>query len=151
MYIAFTSDEVKPVTLAQAKVADDWRHRTAKPHSETCHHLSSSFQPPFSDLTPSTYTHHNDLSVKKPHLDTSSIALTMAANTRYSPAPQRDSFDNTSRYPQAPPSYTDPQPSTSDDDAALLGGPRAAGDNIPDDFKVFGICAYGLAMILIRL
>lgn len=61
----------------------------------------------------------------------------MAANTRYSPAPQRDSFDETSRYSQAPPSYTGPQPSSSDDDAALLGGPRDAGDNIPDDFKVW--------------
>lgn len=60
----------------------------------------------------------------------------MSANTKYSPAPQRDSFDDTAHYSQAPPSYVD-QPSSSTDQAALLGGgPRSSEDNVPDDFKV---------------
>jgi hypothetical protein len=50
----------------------------------------------------------------------------MAANTRYQPAPQRDSFED-EPYTQAPPSYqatsTEPEPRTED-------------DNLPDDFKV---------------
>jgi len=58
----------------------------------------------------------------------------MSANTKYTPAPQRDSFDNTANYSQAPPSYE--QPSSSRDNDALLGGPRNSEDNIPDDFKV---------------
>jgi hypothetical protein len=59
----------------------------------------------------------------------------MSSNTKYSPAPQRDSADE-SRYTQAPPSY---QPSSSADQAALLGGgARSSEDNIPDDFKVRG-------------
>jgi len=62
----------------------------------------------------------------------------MAGTTKYTPAPQRDSLDDTSRYSQAPPSYID-EPSSSTDQAALLGGPRSSEDNIPDDFK-FGGC-----------
>jgi hypothetical protein len=58
----------------------------------------------------------------------------MAPNTKYSPAPQRDSFDDSAQYSQAPPSYA--EPSAARDDAALLGGPRNSEDNIPDDFKV---------------
>ena len=58
----------------------------------------------------------------------------MSANTKYSAAPQRDSLDDTARYSQAPPSYVD-QPTSSTDQAALLGGPRSSEDNIPDDFK----------------
>jgi protein lifeguard len=58
----------------------------------------------------------------------------MAANAKYTAAPQRDSFD-TAHYSQAPPSYVD-EPSSSSDQAALLGGPRSSEDNIPDDFKV---------------
>jgi FtsH-binding integral membrane protein len=62
----------------------------------------------------------------------------MAANTKYSPAAQRDSLDDTAMYSQAPPSYTD-GPSASTDQAALLGGgPRSSEDNIPDDFKFGG-------------
>ncbi|KAH6675122.1 inhibitor of apoptosis-promoting Bax1-domain-containing protein [Halenospora varia] len=62
----------------------------------------------------------------------------MSANTKYSPAPQRDSFDDTAHYSQAPPSYVD-QPSSSTDQAALLGGgPRSSEDNVPDDFKFGG-------------
>jgi hypothetical protein len=75
----------------------------------------------------------------------------MAANTRYSPAPQRDSLDDTAHYSQAPPSYTDQQPSSADDDAALLGGPRDTGDNVPDDFKVCGVTYVALAMVLMML
>jgi hypothetical protein len=59
----------------------------------------------------------------------------MAANTKYTPAAQRDSLDESSHYTQAPPSYED-QPSSNQDQAALLGGPRSSEDNIPDDFKV---------------
>jgi hypothetical protein len=61
----------------------------------------------------------------------------MAANTKYTPAAQRDPFDDTAQYSQAPPAYAD-EPSSSRDQAALLGGgPRSSEDNIPDDFKVF--------------
>ena len=52
----------------------------------------------------------------------------MAANARYEPAPQRDSFED-EPYTRAPPSYqataTSPEPRTED-------------DNLPDDFKVSG-------------
>jgi hypothetical protein len=50
----------------------------------------------------------------------------MAANTRYQPAPQRDSFDERP-YNPAPPSYE-----------ATAEGPRTEDDNVPDDFKVCG-------------
>jgi len=66
----------------------------------------------------------------------------MAANAKYSAAPQRDSLD-TAHYSQAPPSYAD-EPSSSTDQAALLGGPRSSEDNIPDDFKVG---SFGLVLI----
>ena len=59
----------------------------------------------------------------------------MAGTTKYSPTAQRDSLDESSQYTQAPPSYED-QPGSSQDQAALLGGPRSSEDNIPDDFKV---------------
>ncbi|KAE9972057.1 hypothetical protein BLS_004197 [Venturia inaequalis] len=52
----------------------------------------------------------------------------MAANTKYQPAPQRDSLEESS-YAQPPPSYQQ------DDHAALLGAPRSEDDNLPDDFK----------------
>lgn len=51
----------------------------------------------------------------------------MAANTRYEPAPQRDSFEERP-YTQAPPSYE----ATAD----APGTPRSEDDNLPDDFKV---------------
>src|SRR4051794_16890596 len=58
----------------------------------------------------------------------------MAANTKYSPAPQRDSFEETANYTQAPPSY---QAEGSGSQGGLYGGvPRSSDDNIPDDFKV---------------
>ncbi len=66
----------------------------------------------------------------------------MATNAKYSAAPQRDSLD-TAHYSQAPPSYVD-EPSSSTDQAALLGGPRSSEDNIPDDFKVG---SFGLVLI----
>jgi hypothetical protein len=56
----------------------------------------------------------------------------MAASTKYQPAPQRDSLEESS-YAQPPPSYQQ------DDHAALLGAPRSEDDNLPDDFKV---CIY---------
>ena len=50
----------------------------------------------------------------------------MAANARYEPAPQRDSFEDSS-FTQAPPSYQ----------ATAEPAPRSEGDNLPDDFKVW--------------
>lgn len=55
---------------------------------------------------------------------------TMAANTKYQAAPQRDSFEEPN-YTQAPPSY---QAEASNN--TLLGQPRGEDDNVPDDFKV---------------
>jgi len=63
----------------------------------------------------------------------------MSGNTKYTAAPQRDSLD-TAHYSQAPPSYVD-EPSSSTDQAALLGAPRSSEDNIPDDFKFGGMVA----------
>ncbi|KAG8525721.1 uncharacterized protein KY384_000481 [Bacidia gigantensis] len=57
----------------------------------------------------------------------------MAANTKYQPAPQRDSFEESS-YTQAPPSYQAEQSQNEN----LLGGPRGEDDNVPDDFKFGG-------------
>jgi hypothetical protein len=74
----------------------------------------------------------------------------MSKSTKYSSAPQRDSFDEASRYSQAPPAYND-EPSTSSDQAALLGGPRSSEDNIPDDFKVIMMSARGEMMVLMIL
>jgi hypothetical protein len=56
----------------------------------------------------------------------------MAANTKYQPAPQRDSSEEPG-YTQAPPSY---QATGSSSEDALLGRPRSEDDNVPDDFKV---------------
>lgn len=50
----------------------------------------------------------------------------MAANARYEPAPQRDSFEGQG-YTQAPPSYQA---------TAQEPQPRSEDDNVPDDFKV---------------
>lgn len=63
----------------------------------------------------------------------------MSSNTKYQPAPQRDSLD-TAMYSQAPPSYDD-GPTASSDNDALLGGPRNSEDNVPDDFKFGGSVA----------
>ncbi|OJD19346.1 hypothetical protein AJ78_00708 [Emergomyces pasteurianus Ep9510] len=60
----------------------------------------------------------------------------MAANTKYSPAPQRDSLDER-QYTQAPPSYQ----ATSDPTGGLLDDPRSEDDNVPDDFKFGGSVA----------
>ncbi|KAL4875981.1 UPF0005-domain-containing protein [Aspergillus karnatakaensis] len=54
----------------------------------------------------------------------------MAANARYEPAPQRDSFDD--EYTQPPPSYQ-----------ATAQEPRSEDDNVPDDFKFGGTVAEG--------
>ncbi|KAG4434811.1 hypothetical protein IFR05_009714 [Cadophora sp. M221] len=63
----------------------------------------------------------------------------MSGTTKYTAAPQRDSFDDTANYSQAPPSYADQPSSSSTDQEALLGGaPRSSEDNIPDDFKFGG-------------
>lgn len=64
----------------------------------------------------------------------------MTSNTKYQPAPQRDSFDETSNYTQAPPSYQ-AQGGSSGSQDALLGAPRSSDDNIPDDFKFGGSVA----------
>ncbi len=52
----------------------------------------------------------------------------MAANARYEPAPQRDSFED-QQYSQAPPSYQ----------ATAEPAPRSEDDNVPDDFKVISV------------
>ncbi|KAF9891237.1 hypothetical protein FE257_004801 [Aspergillus nanangensis] len=57
----------------------------------------------------------------------------MAANTRYQPAPQRDSFEEP--YTQAPPSYQATAESSQQ--------PRSEDDNVPDDFKFGGTVAEG--------
>lgn len=56
---------------------------------------------------------------------------TMAANTKYQPAPTRDSFEEQG-YSQAPPSYQ-AEP--------VLNEPRSEDDNVPDDFKFGGSVA----------
>ncbi|KAJ5689212.1 Protein lifeguard 4 [Penicillium macrosclerotiorum] len=58
----------------------------------------------------------------------------MAANARYEPAPQRDSFEEQQRYTQAPPSYQA---------TAAYAEPRTEDDNVPDDFKFGGMVAEG--------
>ncbi|KAI9684438.1 MAG: hypothetical protein M1829_002248 [Trizodia sp. TS-e1964] len=63
----------------------------------------------------------------------------MAANTKYSPAPQRDSFEDTENYTQAPPSYQ--AESSRFNESLLTGAPRNSDDNIPDDFKFGGTVA----------
>jgi hypothetical protein len=60
------------------------------------------------------------------------IANEMAANARYEPAPQRDSFED-QQYSQAPPSYQ----------ATAEPAPRSEDDNVPDDFKFGGTVAEG--------
>lgn len=55
----------------------------------------------------------------------------MSSNTKYQPAPQRDSFEEPN-YTQAPPSYQAEASGHHD----ILGGPRSEDDNVPDDFKV---------------
>ncbi|KAI9676121.1 MAG: hypothetical protein M1817_000866 [Caeruleum heppii] len=71
----------------------------------------------------------------------------MASTTKYQPAPQRDSLDETHNYTQAPPSYQAQGGSTSSQDA-LLGEPRTSDDNIPDDFKA---CSRSQATLDIRM
>lgn len=60
----------------------------------------------------------------------------MAANARYEPAPQRDSFEDEQEqeraYTQAPPSYQA---------ADFEARPRSEDDNVPDDFKFGGTVA----------
>ena len=56
----------------------------------------------------------------------------MAANTKYQPAPTRDSFE-AQGYSQAPPSYQDAEP--------VMGESRTEDDNVPDDFKFGGSVA----------
>ncbi|MCJ1354382.1 MAG: hypothetical protein MMC33_004370 [Icmadophila ericetorum] len=58
------------------------------------------------------------------------------SNTKYQPAPQRDSFEE-GNYSQAPPSYQAEGSSNTD----LLGAPRSEDDNVPDDFKFGGSVA----------
>ncbi|KAL9085177.1 MAG: hypothetical protein Q9165_007708 [Trypethelium subeluteriae] len=60
------------------------------------------------------------------------------ANHKYTPAPQRDSFDETTGYNQPPPSY---QAEASTNAALLSGTPREENDNVPDDFKFGGSVA----------
>ncbi|KAF2843723.1 transmembrane BAX inhibitor motif-containing protein-like protein 4 [Patellaria atrata CBS 101060] len=60
----------------------------------------------------------------------------MAANTKYQPAPQRDSFEDEPGYNQPPPSYQ----AEASTNAGLYGAvPRSEDDNLPDDFKFGGV------------
>lgn len=68
----------------------------------------------------------------------------MGPNTKYQPAPQRDSFDEPS-YSQAPPSY---QAEASD---PMLGAPRGEDDNVPDDFKVSSARLYSVSALVLFL
>ena len=61
----------------------------------------------------------------------------MAANAKYTPAPQRDSFEE-ANYTQAPPSY---QAESSNANPDIFAGPREDDDNVPDDFKYGGSVA----------
>lgn len=68
---------------------------------------------------------------QRPDCEAAKLSITMAANTKYTPAPQRDSFEEQQQpqpqgYTQAPPSYQ-AEP--------LLGEARSEDDNVPDDFK----------------
>ncbi|KAK4989329.1 hypothetical protein LTR50_003321 [Elasticomyces elasticus] len=58
------------------------------------------------------------------------LEQTMAANTKYQPAPQRDSFEE--------PSYSQPPPSYQAEAVNAPGVPRSEDDNLPDDFKFGG-------------
>jgi len=59
------------------------------------------------------------------------------STAKYTPAPQRDSLDDTTHYTNAPPSYNVEASGSS----PLLGEPRTSEDNIPDDFKFGGSVA----------
>lgn len=71
----------------------------------------------------------------------------MAANTKYTPAATRDSFEeqNTSSYTQPPPSYQDnPSAAAHTNPNGVLNygsAPRSEDDNVPDDFKFGGSVA----------
>lgn len=56
----------------------------------------------------------------------------MAATTKYQPAPQRDSFEEQE--------FTQPPPSYQAEASNAPGVPRGEDDNLPDDFKVCGVC-----------
>lgn len=69
----------------------------------------------------------------------------MASSTKYTPAPQRDSFEDepqsfqasNTKYTPAPPrdeDYSQPPPSYQAE--PLMGEARSEDDNVPDDFKV---------------
>jgi len=60
----------------------------------------------------------------------------MSKNTKYTPVPERDSFDEPSAsYSQPPPSYQQ------EAQEGLLGAARSEYDNVPDDFKFGGSVA----------
>jgi len=66
----------------------------------------------------------------------------MASTTKYTPAPQRDSFEEQGSFSQAPPAYQAPAAAQQADDTdSLLGAPRGEDDNLPDDFKFGGSVA----------
>lgn len=56
----------------------------------------------------------------------------MAATTKYTAAPTRDSFED--QAPTAAPSYTQAPPSYQAE--PVMGEARSEDDNLPDDFKV---------------
>lgn len=76
----------------------------------------------------------------------------MASATKYQPAPQRDSFEET-QYTQQPPSYQAAGPSTNAGDDGYGSTRRSEDDNLPDDFK-YGTsvaeCTLPIRMAFIR-
>lgn len=68
----------------------------------------------------------------------------MAANTKYTPAPTRDSLDGAPAYSQAPPAYVDsPQTHPSYQREPVMGEARTENDHLAqdDDFKFGGSVA----------
>jgi hypothetical protein len=64
----------------------------------------------------------------------------MAANTKYTPAPTRDSFEEQG-FSQAPPAYNQATPSYQAEQEPVMGEARSEDDNLPDDFKFGGSVA----------
>jgi hypothetical protein len=84
-----------------------------------------------SSPTVSYLKRHFFISTQKFRLKEDIKQAEMAANTRYQPAPQRDSLEEEeSPFTRAPPSYE-----------ATAEAPRSEDDNVPDDFKVCFLCS----------
>ena len=100
--------------------------------------ISSHSRLPYTHSLPPRHLalHHLPSDYHKPHRN--QHIYTMAANSKYTPVPSRDSLDDHpgSSYTQPPPSYQQ---------EGLLGASRTENDNIPDDFKVCERTLHGLS------